>query len=239
MSEHILLLTGSAPYLGGPHTWQPLRDAAADLEFRDLDLLQLELGDDFIAATKNAIKAAAQGARAVVAHGAVAPIVLDALAELQPGVPVLLISPMAVTRDSVFLRILRALLNGAAGRLLTNFARSKRQKLLADERYLRSQMELLVRSDKISDALIQEARRRLADPRMDAVITRTPQALRAILTPASALERFEGVCIFGSGPVDRKMRKRIAGAFVESAWSAPMLETPEVIANHLRAIRRG
>ncbi len=76
---HVLLLTGSAPYLGGPSTWKPLRDAASDLEFRDLDLLDIPPGSGSTAAIKQAIKAAAEGTSAIVAHGAVAATVLGAI----------------------------------------------------------------------------------------------------------------------------------------------------------------
>jgi hypothetical protein len=238
MNGHVLLVTGAAPYLGGPQTWQPLRDAALELTFRDLDLLALTGSDDFLSAVRTTIEKQAQGARAIVAHGAIAGIAL-ASAE-QSGIPVVLLSPIAVTKDSAILRALRALLTRPVGRaLITAAARSKRQKLLADPSYIRRQLELLVRSDRISNALVQEARERVADSRMDALIERTPQSLCALLTPNSSFERFTGTCFFGSGPIDRKVRKRIDGTSIESAWSAPMLEAPEVIANHLRTMREG
>ncbi|MBV9102282.1 MAG: hypothetical protein JO060_01760 [Candidatus Eremiobacteraeota bacterium] len=237
MKGHIVLLTGGAPYLGGPRTWQPLRDAAADLEFRDLDPLDVSVRDDFSAAVKNAITSAADGAAAIVAHGAIAGAALEAIAKSRANTPVVLLSPIAVTKDSAFLRAFRAALNGPLGAFLTAAARSKRKKLLTDELSLRRQMERLVRSDKISDALFQEARGRLADPRMDAFVQRTPQILRALLTPSTAVAQFKGASFFGHSPMDRKVRKRVCGTLLEAAWSAPMLEAPESVANHLQQIQ--
>lgn len=108
MNGHILLLTGSAPYLGGPQTWQPLRDAAP--------------ADDLIASVKSAIETAAMGASAVVAHGSVAAIALESLAKSPYSARIVLLSPVAVTKDSAFLRVLRALLRGPAAGWLTKIA---------------------------------------------------------------------------------------------------------------------
>jgi hypothetical protein len=236
VTNRILAVTGSAPYLGGESTWRPLREAAPEFQFIDLDLLRVEAGGDFSASAKAAIAAAANGARAAIAHGAAAALLLEALAQPFPAMPVMLLSPLAVTVDSVKLRVLRALLRGPAGALLNAAARSKREKLLTDTAYLRRQMTLLVRDDAISGELLQEARERVADKRMEPVLDRTAQTLCELLTPSSAFERFNGVALFGQGPVDVKARRRIPGTVLDSAWSAPMIEAPAEVAEHLRRL---
>lgn len=236
MRNRVLAVTGSAPYLGGESTWRPLREAAPEFQFTDLDLLHIEADGDFSATLKAAIVAAGDGACAAIAHGAAAAPVLEALTQSNCGMPVMLLSPLAVTADSVKLRAIRALLRGPAGALLTAAARSKREKLLADTAYLRKQLALLVRDDAITAELLHEARERLADARMDAVVDRTAQTLHEILTPTAAFERFNGVALFGHGPVDAKARRRIPGTLLDSAWSAPMIEAPIEVAEHLRRL---
>jgi hypothetical protein len=212
-----------------------LRESAPDLEFRDLDLLHVDAsGGDFMVAAKNAIQAAAEGADVVVAHGTVAALAVEAV---DARTDVVLLSPMGVTKDSPLLRLLRSLFGGPAAGVLTAAARSKRKKMLDDEQVLRRQMNLLLRSDKISPVLVREARERLADPRMNAFVERTSQTLCELLTPSSALARFKGAVFFGNGPMDRKAQKHIAGTVLEGAWSAPMLEQPEAIAGCLRRMR--
>ena len=236
MTDRVLAVTGSAPYLGGESTWRPLREAAPEFHFIDLDLLRVEADGDFSAALKAAIAVAADGACAAVVHGAAAAIVLETLAQANLNIPVMLLSPLAVAVDSAKLRILRALLRGPAGALLTAAARSKHQKLLSDSAYLRKQIALLVREDAITRELLHEARERAADARMDAVVDRTAQTLRELLTPSGAFERFNGTALFGHGPMDAKARRRIPGTLLDGAWSAPMIETPVEVAGHLRRL---
>ncbi len=150
--------------------------------------------------------------------------------------PILLLSPLIVTRDSAALRAMRGLVGGLGGRALTAFARSKRRKLVTDESYVRKQLMLLVRKDRITADLLREAQARIADPRMDAVTDRTAETLRSVLTPTDVkVSDAASMVLFGNGPVDRKARRRLTGTVVEGAWSAPMIDTPEVVAQHLRA----
>ncbi len=230
---HVLLLTGSAPYLGGPSTWKPLRDAASDLEFRDLDLLDIPPGSGSTAAIKQAIKAAAEGASAIVAHGAVAATVLGAIDDFRHSIPVLLLSPVAITRDSLRLRFLRTLVRGPLGKLIDSYAASKMSKLLKDYDYLRKQLAFVIQEDAITEELLQEAQVRLADARMEAFCAHTSGTLLAVLTPTGAFERFNGLALFGNSSMDRKARKRIPGTVLATAWSAPMIEAPKQVAEYL------
>ncbi len=233
---HILLLTGSAPYLGGASTWKPLRDAAQDLEFRDLDLLELPPGGASTTAMKQVIKTAAEGAAAIVAHGAVAAIVLETVNDFSLTVPVLLLSPIPITKDSLKLRFFRALLRGPIGNILASVATSKRRKLLNDAGYLRKQLGFVVREDAITPELLQEAHERVADPRMEAFCTSTAETLLTILTPTNAFERFDGVTLFGNGRMDLKASKRIGGIVLAAARSSPMIEAPHQVAEHLYSL---
>jgi hypothetical protein len=97
-------------------------------------------------------------------------------------------------------------------------------------------MALLVRDGAITGQLLQEARERVADERMKPVLDRTAQTLHEILTPSNAFERFNGVALFGHGPLDVKARRRIPGTLLDSAWSAPMIEAPAEVAEHLRGL---
>jgi len=236
LNRHILLLTGSAPYLGGPSTWKPLREAAPDLEFKDLDLLAIPPGDGYTPAVKDAIKTAAEGAGAIVAHGASAATVLETVREFCPATPVMLLSPVAITKDSSALLGFRMLLRGPLGKIITSVAVSKRGKLLDDTGYLRKQLALIVRDDAITPEILHEARQRVADPRMEAFCAHTAGTLLTVLTPTDVFERFQGPVLFGKSPMDRKAHRRIAGTVLESAWSSPMLEAPKEVADHLYAL---
>jgi len=235
-SGRVLLVTGAAPYLGGPSTWKPLRRAAPDFDFRELDLLDFPPGPDYVADVKRAIGVEAEGCVAIVAHGTVAAIVLEAVRDARLTVPVLLLSPIAVTRDSLLRRLFRALLRGPLGALLASIALSKRRKLVLDTGYLRKQLALIVRDDAITPDILDEAGLRVADPRMEVFCAHTPQTLLALLTPTTAFEDFRGTALFGQSLMDRKAHKRLRGEQLESAWSAPMIEAPEHVAARLRGV---
>jgi hypothetical protein len=236
LAGRVLLVTGAAPYLGGPSTWKPLRAAAPEFDFCDLDLLTTQPEDDHIAAIKRAIATAAKGCIAIVAHDIVGSTVLEVVRDSGLTVPVLLLSPVAITRDSVRLRLFRVLIRGPVGKSLASFALSKCRKLVLNTDYLRKQLSLIVRSDAITPEILAEAHQRVADPCMEAFCARTPDTLLALLTPTTAFEGFRGAALFGRSLRDRKAQKRLNGTQVDSAWSAPMIEAPQQVADCLRAM---
>lgn len=158
---------------------------------------------------------------------------------MNPSTPVILLSPRIIARESLLLRGIRALVAGLLRNVLANVARGKRRRLLADDSFLRKQLNLLVRNDLISDELVNEARARIADPRMDLIVAQTAEALGEVLTPLDARAN-KAVCrrlvLLGNGAMDRKARARGWGDVVDGAWAAPMLETPHAVADALRAI---
>jgi len=183
---HVVLVAGDAPYLGGPATWLPLRQAASELQFVEVDLLEAADGMDPIDAAREMVRKVLPGALAVVVHGTAAPITIEAIAAIDPSIPVLLVSPRIIARQSLLLRGVRALAGGIGGNFLNAFARSKQRRLLADEPYIRKQLALLVRNDAIADELMGEAYDRIADPRMDVAVARTAETLRVILRPVGS-----------------------------------------------------
>lgn len=186
-NRKVVLITGAAPYLGGVSTWRPLREAAPEYHFVDLDLLQVRANGDFFAEAQAAIKRVISGdACAVVVHGAAAALVLTAIAGSGVRIPMLLLSPLLVTEDSLRLRIFRALARGPLRGLLVSVARSKQARLLNDSEYVRKQMALMVRGDAITADLLHEAQERIASPHTEATLERTPQTLIHILTPTDA-----------------------------------------------------
>lgn len=240
---HIVLVTGDAPYLGGHATWLPLRQAMPEFEFVEVDLLG-SAGEraNPVDTARDMVRSALSGARAVIAHGTAATIAIEAVASIDPSIAVLLLSPRIITRQSLMLRAIRAFAGGLGANVLTGIARSKRRRLMADSAYLRKQLGLLVRDDIITDALLEEARARTSDPRMDLVDTRTAETIRALLIPIDihASEAVSNrVVLFGDGPIDRKARVRAKCVVLKDAWSAPMLEQPHAVAEHLRALIAG
>ena len=191
---------------------------------------------DPIRETIDAIKFASRDARLIVAHGTAAAMALMAAAEYQAPKPVLLLSPVGTTKDSMLRRTARSALRSAGGPLLVGVARRKREQLLADVNYLRKQLAFIVRDEAISDDLLSEARDRISDRRTERIIQQSPLLLSAILTPSQMLAHFDGTALFGSAPLDLKVSKRIPGIHLARAWSAPMLDAPEEVARHLRAL---
>jgi hypothetical protein len=236
---HVVLVAGDVPYLGGPATWSGLRRAAPEFEFDEIDLLEATTSEDIIAAARTTIETALKGAVAIAAHGTAARIAVEAVAVVDPSLPVLLLSPRIVTRESLLLRGIRILVDGPLGNVLALVARRKRRKLLADDSFLRKQLKRLVRNDLISDELIDEATARIADPRMDRMADRTVEVVRAMLTPIDTSTNeavHRRLVLLGNGPIDRKLRARGSGTVLEGAWAAPMLETPQAVADALRAL---
>jgi hypothetical protein len=74
---------------------------------------------------------------------------------------------------------------------------------------------------------------------MDFVVDRTAATLREVLTPIDARTNDAAsrrMTLLGEGPMDRKVGARMAAAVVPGAWAAPMLESPQVVADGLRAL---
>lgn len=236
---HVVLLTGEAPYLGGPSTWRPLCQAAPEYDYLELDLLGIDAQGDIRSAARAAVQDALFGARAIVAHGTSAAIAIEAVAAIDPAIPVLLISPRIVTKLTPAIRLLRSLTRGTGARMLTRFAKTKHARLLAHRSYVRKQLQLLVRDDCISEDLLREAQARIADPRMNGIVDRTADALHAVLTPidtgANQAVRHRAV-LLGNGLFDRKARALGHGTIVHGATSAAMIEAAHVVAQHLRAL---
>ena len=240
--QHIVLVTGDAPYLGGPITWSALRGAAPEFDFIDVDLLDAGAGKSLADTARLSIVKALEGSSAIVAHGTACRVAIEAVALVDGAIPMLLLSPRIITRQSLPLSVARNLAGGICGEVLSLYARRKSRRLLVDDARLRQQLSLLVRSDAVSEDLVDEARSRIADPRMEFISARTGEMVREVLTPIdqrvneAVLHR---LVLFGNGPMDRKMRARWKGQLIEGAWSAPMLEVPQAVAAALRALLSG
>ncbi len=230
-----VLVTGAAPYLGGPATWAPLRDAARELEFTEVDVLASEGRIDVVRA---AIADAVRDADVLVAHGAVAGIALDVLAAERPGVPALLVAPLMALVSSRSASLLRAII-GVVGPLVTAAARAKLRRLRASRSAVVRELQGFVRADRISDALVNEACARIADSRTDRSVGRTADVVRAVLAPlrarAAAVPR---VVIAGDDVLGRKLAARMDVRVVHGAESAPMIDAPDAVAAALRDLLR-
>src|SRR5665213_652673 len=132
MQEHrtIVVVTGAAPYLGGPETWKPLRDAANDLNFIEIDPLVFAGNPNAEHDYEEALVSALRNADAVVAHAGAARVVIEVAARVQPGMPVLLLSPMLIERMTPRLRFFRRVFAWPPfARMLTGYAISKHRRL--------------------------------------------------------------------------------------------------------------
>ena len=229
----VVLTTGAAPYLGGPATWAPLRAAIPDVECREVDLLACEGRVDVARAM---IDDALRDADAVVAHGAAALTVVESVAAQHDGVVVLLLSPLIV-RDRLLTRAARAGFGfPPVAWLLRSVARAKHRRLLDDRSAVAAELAKLTRPEAISDALVDEARGRIADPRTALAVERTADVVRATLVarsragarvPAVVLVHDDTLGTPIAVPFDAP-RPRVVAA------SAPMLEDPVAVANALR-----
>lgn len=235
----VVLITGAAPYLGGPQTWRPLRDAAPEIDFVEVDPLLVAGDADMERHVRDAVEAALQDADAVVAHGGAARLALDAVAQTRSALPALLLTPMMVLRTTTPLRIAGAMLGWPfVGGLITRFARSKLGRLRADRGYVRRQLGFLVRRDLISDALVDEAQQRLRDPRSAEIVERTPEFMAAALAPldpetdrvvTNRRSVFGGIEYY-----ERKTARRKGGIILPNANGSPMIEDPVAVAGILR-----
>jgi hypothetical protein len=163
-----------------------LRQAAPDLAFVEIDPLDFADALDVTEAFRQAVLYAAHDADGVVAHNTAAKPAIEALAQMSRAVPLLLLSPMLFRRSTPLLRALRFAIKTRLGRhALTSLARSKKTRLLTDRQFLKKQILLFVDEARISDALVEEAVERAADPRT-----------------ARSVERIVGIILEITNPID-------------------------------------
>jgi hypothetical protein len=127
-------------------------------------------------------------------------------------------------------------------RLITGYARSKLRRLCADRGYVRRQLGFFVRRDLISDALVDEAQRRLRDPRATQAVERTPEFMASALAPldpqtgrvvTNRRSVFGGVEYY-----ERKKALQKGGIVLPNANGSPMIEEPVAVAGILRDMLR-
>ena len=119
---------------------------------------------------------------------------------------------------------------------MANISKAKTRKLLDDPAFLRKQLSNTVRDCAITPELLDEARRRIADPRMTAFNEEIAYTLALMLTPTDVFNGLAARPLFGKSPVDAKMHGRLGGTVLEDAWGAPMVETPAEVLAHLRPL---
>jgi hypothetical protein len=236
--RRVVLITGATPYLGGPCTWRPLRQAAPDLAFVEIDTLDFANASDLAESCRQAILDAARDADGVVAHNTAAKPVIEALAQMSGAPPVLLLSPVLFRRSTPLLSALRFIIKTRLGRqALTSLARSKKTRLLTDRQFLKKQILLLVNEAHISDALFEEAGERARDPRTARSVERIVEIILEITTPidptidAKVQRR---TVLLGRSHLDRKMAGRMPATVLPEVRSAPMIEAPQAVAQALR-----
>ncbi|HET6276291.1 MAG TPA: hypothetical protein VFE16_10220 [Candidatus Cybelea sp.] len=235
-----MAITGAAPYLGGPSTWLPLRQAVPELTFVEVDVLEFANAPDVAEACRRAILSAAHDAACVIAHHTAAKPAIEAVAQMPRIVPVLLISPVLVQRRTPLLGVVRSILGTRLwARALASAARSKRTRLLHDREYLKRQMSLLVDESCISDAMLQEAVERTADPRTARSVERTAEILLEITHPIDSnldARVSRRAVLLGSSRLDRKTAARMPATILPGVRGAAMIEAPHAVAQALREL---
>lgn len=243
VQEHrsrVIVLTGAAPYLGGPQTWEPLRLAAPEIDFAEIDTLAFAQCPDIGTALRNRIAEDLHQADGIVAHGSTARIAVEAVAAVDPSIAVLLLSPQLLTRTTPIVAAVRALLAGPLGKAALLFAaRTKHRRLGSHRNAVRKELAAIVAGDAIRDSLVDEAARRIADPLTARAVERTHEVVRLALEPVDA-EDFDSLMhvavILGTGPMERWRQENGTATIVEGARSAPMLDAPRVVAGTLRRL---
>jgi hypothetical protein len=235
----VVVVNGNASYLGGSPTWDPLRGAAPEFAFVEIDVLKCFAGSAVGETIRSAICEELPRSVAVVAYGEAAGLALEALSRAGSRVPLVLICPRVVFKETLPLRIVRALVtSGPGANLLTSISARKHRRLLADESYLRQQMSLIVSPSSISDALIAEAKRRMADPVTASGVTRAAETVRLILRsidPATVARASKVVALVTRDIAGRYLRYGIEEKVVDGL-GATMIENPESVAACLRSV---
>lgn len=236
--RRVVLITGASPYLGGPCTWRPLRQAAPDFAFVEIDPLDFAGASDVTEAFRQAVLCAAHDADGVVAHNTAAKPAIEALARMSRALPVLLLSPMLVRRSTPLLRALRFVIKTRLGRqALTSLARSKKTRLLTDRQFLKKQILLFVDEARISDALVEEGVERAADPRTARSVERIVETILEItnpIDPAIDAKVQRRTVLVGTSRLDRKTAARMPATILATVRGAPMIEAPQAVAQALR-----
>jgi hypothetical protein len=235
-----LVTTSAAPYLGDNPTWEPLRKAAPEYEFVEIDTLRHADSPDILESLSSAVTELLPESSAIIAHGAIGAVALEAVASAGADIPVLLLSPMIATRDSWRLRAIRATLTrGIGGKLLSSFAISKHAKLLNDASYVRKQLLLLARDEHIDGGLVAKALERLAGPLSAAAVRRTTEVLCLTLRPIdpSVLTSVKRKIVLVERARAAAYRRRGFDAIeVDDSRSAIMLDAPKAVADALRTV---
>lgn len=238
MSMPIVLVTGAAPYLGGPQTWLPLRRTMPGTAFEEVDGLTFAGDADPVAAFRSATARALDGASAVVAHWSAARIAIEAAARVNEALPVVLLSPLLVTRPRLRVRMLHAIVATSPGAaLLRNAARSKHAKLRTDPAYVRTHLRTFVCEAALSDALLEEAVARVRDARTQHLVERTVKLFIETIQPIDSRE-YEAVknrtVLLGDAAIDRRTALRDPSArVIPGVHAAAMLDTPQAVAEAL------
>ncbi len=236
----VVLITSAGPYLGGPLTWAPLRAAAPEISFFEIDPLDFAEVDSLAESGHRIIAEALVGANAIVAHFTVAREAIEAVAAIDPNLPILLLSPALIGRGTVLLRVLRELVaRPPLAWALIAFARAKWRRLCRDRAYVKAQLALFVGERALSDALVDEAQARIATARTERVVERTAEFLAYSLAPVDskcdAAVRNRTILV-GVGRLGDAIAKRMPAIVLETATGAPMLEDPEAVARALREL---
>lgn len=194
-----------------------------DVAFVEIDSLDLPQRGNAVDELRAAIEQRLDGAAAVVAHGMAAGAAIEAVANVDPGIALVLLSPQYLKRMKPAVRIVQALLRQRAiQRLLVTVARSKHRRLLRDPLYVRSQLRTMVRREAALDAaFVQEARDRIADPRM-----------------LAATEKIGDTVLAAMRPIDPAAEEKVCNRIVlgEGSLCSPMLESPDDVGTALRSL---
>jgi hypothetical protein len=243
-TPRIVVIADHAPYLGGPATWQPLREAAPEYELvaiDPLDYVDSKISvEGYITLLRNVISGVLPGASAVIAHRATAGLAIEAIDQVNPNIPLLLLEPFLVRKDTLRIRVIRWLMTGPIGRvILTAIAKKKHRRLLSDKAFVREQLQLLVRDEAITDALLDEARNRIALPQTASTVDRIADSLGVMLrlVDHQAIERVKpGITLVGPHWPEGKIRTNPSIRIVEQGKMAPMLDAPSIVGDALRSL---
>lgn len=234
----IVCVTGAAPYLGGPATWRRLRDALPAFDIREIDTLELADSQDIERAFELRLATALEGAVAIVAHGTIARSTVEILARTQYHLPLVLLSPLMIVRSSFLQHVFRTIVGSPLGRrALEAFAMSKYRRLCVDRIFVEKQLLTFVSAAYLTPEILEEAQRRLRDPRSRRVVERTGELLEAIITPvdAAAWTSVSGRCriFIGSGLMDRKTDRSMGATMLPGVTGAAMIENAEAVAREI------